>query len=270
MCLAAICKNGPGLRKPWRSGRKACMWNLCIQLCMCGSVAAGRLYANYRAGGGEGVWQRFRLGIGLHALGYREPTTGLGWAPRGSSSSSRSLPKERDFELFFLSPTLAPSLSLLPSNQPLGNTHFFFFLFFYILALISHMWRRVPLIPGQTMKPIPKRGGGGKRGGRRKRPHIRAKVLRFLNVKECHSLGDNYALARNVRQTRAHIPRRVCQDKDGQGVAEVSGFEGFCVFFSLPVLRLTSGAPTALASPSERDTFTASSTCASRKTQRAE
>lgn len=67
--------------------------SLCIQLCMCGSVAAGRLYANYRAGGGEGVWQRLRLGIGLHALGYREPTTGLGWAPHGSSSGSSSLPK---------------------------------------------------------------------------------------------------------------------------------------------------------------------------------
>lgn len=34
----------------------------------------------YRAGGGKGVWQRLRLRIGLHALGYRERTTGLGWA----------------------------------------------------------------------------------------------------------------------------------------------------------------------------------------------
>lgn len=50
---------------------------------MCGSVAAGRLYAKYRAGGGKGVWQRIRLGIRLHALGYREQTTGLGWALHG-------------------------------------------------------------------------------------------------------------------------------------------------------------------------------------------
>lgn len=33
VCLAAICKNGPRLRKPWRSGRKACM-------CVCVSAAS--------------------------------------------------------------------------------------------------------------------------------------------------------------------------------------------------------------------------------------
>lgn len=60
---------------------------------MCGSVAAGRLYSKYRAGGGKGVWQRIRLRIGLHALGYRERTTGLGWA-------EASFTVQRDFELF--------------------------------------------------------------------------------------------------------------------------------------------------------------------------
>lgn len=82
VCPAAIRRNGPRLRKPWRSGIKVCVCvcSFCIHLCMCGSVAAGRLYTKYRAGGGEGVWQRIRLRIGLHALGYRERTTGLGWA----------------------------------------------------------------------------------------------------------------------------------------------------------------------------------------------
>lgn len=66
VCPADICRNGPGLRKPWRSGIKVCAQS-CIHLCMCGSVAAGRLYTKYRAGGGaggaggggggEGVWQ---------------------------------------------------------------------------------------------------------------------------------------------------------------------------------------------------------------------
>ena len=86
VCPAAICRNGPRLRKPWRSGIKVCVCvcelSFCIHLCMCGSVAAGRLYTKYRAGGGEGVWQRIRLRIGLHTLGYREWTRGLGWALR--------------------------------------------------------------------------------------------------------------------------------------------------------------------------------------------
>ncbi len=72
VCPAAICRNGLGLRKPWRSGIKVCVWSFCIHLSMCGSVAAGRLYTKYRAGGGKGVWQRLRLRIGLHALGYRD------------------------------------------------------------------------------------------------------------------------------------------------------------------------------------------------------
>lgn len=59
VCPAAICRNGPRLRKPWRSGIKVCAQSFCTHLCMCGSVAAGRLYTKYRAGGGggKGVWQ---------------------------------------------------------------------------------------------------------------------------------------------------------------------------------------------------------------------
>lgn len=82
VCLAALCRNGPRLRKPWRSGIKVCMrvWSFCIQLCMCGSVAAGPLYTKYRDGGGKGVWQRISLRIRLHTLGYWEQTMSLGWA----------------------------------------------------------------------------------------------------------------------------------------------------------------------------------------------
>lgn len=63
---------------------------------MCGSVAAGRLYTKYRAGGGEGVWQRIRLRIGLHTLGYREWTRA--WA--GLFTAEASFTARRDFELF--------------------------------------------------------------------------------------------------------------------------------------------------------------------------
>lgn len=67
-------------------------------------------------------------------------------------------PEETLSSSFLLARSLARSLfSVSPLDPQLGNTLFF------ILSLISHMWRCVPLILGQTMKPIPKRGGGEKR-----------------------------------------------------------------------------------------------------------
>lgn len=71
------CTNGPRLRKRWRSGINVYVCSFCTHLYTCGSVAAGQLYTKYRAGGGEGVWPRIRLRIGLHTLGYREWTMGL-------------------------------------------------------------------------------------------------------------------------------------------------------------------------------------------------
>lgn len=76
---AAICMAGPWLRKHWRSGIKVYVCRFCGHSCMCGSVAAGQLCTKYRAGGGEGVWLRTRLRIGLQAQGYREWTMSLGW-----------------------------------------------------------------------------------------------------------------------------------------------------------------------------------------------
>lgn len=98
---------------------------------------------------------------GLPGADHRPGLGSSGLKPQLSRSP------ERDFELFFFFPL--PRSLALPS--PLESTAWKY-------ALISHMWCSVPLIPGQTMKPIPKRGGGVGKGDGKGRV-LEPKVLRF-------------------------------------------------------------------------------------------
>ena len=120
---------------------------------MCVSVAAGRLYTKYRAGGGKGVWQRIRPWIGLHTLGA-DHRLGL-----GSSLLRLTLPAKEtlSFFLFFF---------ILSGAE---NT-------FYSQPHVPHVVRSIDSRPGNKCSPLIQ----GKLHQRR-RP-----IVEHKSLSECH------------------------------------------------------------------------------------